>query len=94
MTTKELFIKAAQDAELAGKLQKAASPEDLYALAKEAGVTDSFEDFKAAAVEIKNSAEKLSPAEVDAVVGGASHTETTALTVTVVPAGASAAAGV
>ncbi len=91
MTTKEIFEKAAADVELAGKFQKAKTPEESYEIAKEAGLTDSFEAFVAAAKEAKDAEEKLNPGEIDAVVGGASDTITTLTTTTSVTAAASAA---
>ncbi len=92
MTTKELFEKAAADSELAAKLQKAATPEECYAVAKEAGLTDSAEEFEKAAAEIKAASEKMDAADVDAVIGGGSTTETTAITATTITAAASAVA--
>ena len=92
MTTKEVFEKAVADVELAGKFQKAKTPEESFEVAKAAGLTDSFDVFTAAAAEIKAAEEKLNPAEVDAVVGGAEDTITTLTTTTSVTAAASAAA--
>ncbi len=92
MTTKEIFEKAAADVELAGKLQKAKSAEECFETAKEAGLTDSFEAFVAAAKEEKNAEEKLNPGEIDAVVGGASDTITTVTTATTLPVALTAAA--
>ncbi len=82
MTTKELFEKSVADAALGEKLQKAKTPEECFEIAKEAGLTDSFEAFVTGAKEIKAEAEKLAPAEVDAVVGGGADTINTTMTIT------------
>ncbi len=63
MTTKEFIEKLNQDAKenntaIVAKIQTAGKdPEAVYTIAKEAGVTDSFEDFKA---EMKNWYESMS----------------------------------
>ena len=89
MTTKEIFEKAAKDAALADKMAKAKTPEEAYEAAKAAGLTDSFDAFKATAKEINDANSKMSPEEVDAVAA-AGDTTTTTTTTAAVPAAASA----
>ncbi len=82
MTTKEFIEKLNLDAkenntEIFAKIQAAGqNPEAVYAIAKEVGVSDSFEDFKA---EMKawyeSMAQELSEDELAAIAGGASTGE-------------------
>ncbi len=74
MTTKEFIEKVNSDAALAEKFQNVKTPEECYEIAKAVGLTDSFEVFLAVAKEIKAEAEKLNPAEIDAVSGGVGNT--------------------
>ena len=77
MTTKDFVAKLNQDAkennnEILAKIQAAGqNPEAVYAIAKEIGVTDSFEDFRA---EMQNWYEamvkELSEEELAAIAGG------------------------
>ena len=79
MTTKEFIEKLNQgaegnNAELIEKLQKVGkNPEAVYTIAKEAGLTDSFEDFQAEMKKVYDSmAEGLSEEELVAIAGGLS----------------------
>ena len=90
MTTKEFFEKCAANAEIAGKLAAAKTPEECFEIAKANGVTDSIDVFTACAKEINDAAAEMDPSEVDAIVGGG-DTVTTATTTTAAPFAASAA---
>lgn len=77
MTTKEFIERLNKDAEennneLFEKIQEAGkNPEAVYAIAKEAGLTDSFEDFQAEMKIVYDSmAEGLSEEELVAIAGG------------------------
>lgn len=82
MTTREVFEKLNQNEELALKIKAMKSPEEVYAACKEAGLTDSMEEFKKAASEINDAITKLDDADVDAVVGGGSTITTITTTTT------------
>lgn len=80
MTTKEFIERLNKDAEennneLFEKIQEAGkNPEAVYAIAKEAGLTDSFEDFQAEMKIVYDSmAEGLSEEELVAIAGGLSN---------------------
>lgn len=77
MTTKEFIERLNKDAEennneIFEKIQEAGkNPEAVYAIAKEAGLTDSFEDFQAEMKKMYDSmAEGLSEEELVAIAGG------------------------
>ena len=79
MTTKEFIERLNKDAEennneIFEKIQAAGkNPEVVYAIAKEAGLTDSFEDFQAEMKIVYDSmAEGLSEEELVAIAGGLS----------------------
>lgn len=79
MTTKEFIEKLNQgaegnNAELIEKIQEVGkNPEAVYTIAKEAGLTDSFEDFQAEMKKVYDSmAEGLSEEELVAIAGGLS----------------------
>ena len=79
MTTKEFFEKANQDAKennlaVVEKIKAAGkNPEAVYAVAQEAGVTDSFEVFQAEMTKLYDEMSKeLSEEELVAVAGGIS----------------------
>ena len=79
MTTKEFIERLNKDAEennneIFEKIQAAGkNPEVVYAIAKEAGLTDSFEDFQAEMKKVYDSmAEGLSEEELVAIAGGLS----------------------
>ena len=80
MTTKEFIERLNKDAEennnqIFEKIQEAGkNPEAVYAIAKEAGLTDSFEDFQAEMKIVYDSmAEGLSEEELVAIAGGLSN---------------------
>lgn len=66
MTTKEFIEKVLKDETLNKKLAATHTPEEGYAVAREAGLTDDFKTFAAAL-----SGNELSEAELDRVAGGA-----------------------
>ncbi len=77
MTTKEFVAKLNQDAmenntEIFAKIQAAGKdPEAVYAIAKEAGVSDNFEDFKAEmTAQYEAMSKDLSEDELAAIAGG------------------------
>jgi predicted ribosomally synthesized peptide with nif11-like leader len=77
MTTKEFVAKLNQDAkenntEIVAKIQAVGKdPEAVYAIAKEAGVTDSFEDFKAEmTAQYEAMSKELSEDDLAAIAGG------------------------
>ena len=78
MTTKEFIERLNKDAEennnqIFEKIQEAGkNPEAVYAIAKEAGLTDSFEDFQAEMKKMYDSMteEGLSEEELLAIAGG------------------------
>ena len=81
MTTKEFIERLNKDAEennneIFEKIQEAGkNPEAVYAIAKEAGLTDSFEDFQAEMKKMYDSMteEGLSEEELVAIAGGLSE---------------------
>lgn len=80
MKTKEFIEKLNQgaegnNAELIEKIQEVGkNPEAVYTIAKEAGLTDSFEDFQAEMKKVYDSmAEGLSEEELVAIAGGLSE---------------------
>ena len=86
MTTKEFIEKLNQgaegnNAELIEKIQEVGkNPEAVYTIAKEAGLTDSFEDFQAEMKIVYDSmAEGLSEEELVAIAGGLSTKEAISL---------------
>ena len=81
MTTKEFIERLNKDAEennkeIFEKIQETGkNPEAVYAIAKEAGLTDSFEDFQAEMKKMYDSMteEGLSEEELVAIAGGLSE---------------------
>ena len=59
-----------EDSDLAQKMGGAANPDEAYAIAKEAGLTDSFEVFTDTMTKIYKAQSELSDDEIDSVVGG------------------------
>lgn len=70
MTTKEFVTMPKNDPELAGKLSRAASPQETWAIAQARGLTDSFETFVLEMKKIKETIGQLSEADLDSVAGG------------------------
>jgi hypothetical protein len=71
MTTQDFITKAAAESSpLAAKMQAVKAPEDAYAIAKEEGLTDSFEDFVAEMKKWYESLKDLSEGDLDMVAGG------------------------
>ena len=73
MLFEEFLNKIAEDPELSEKLQRSASPDEAYELAKEAGLSIEKDDFMLAMKKINEAYSEMSAEEIDAVVGG-SHT--------------------
>ena len=80
MTTREFAEKLGQEKEnnleLLKKFKEASNnPEAVYAIAKEAGVTDSFEEFKAETEKMYEAySQELSEEELLAIAGGQNTT--------------------
>ncbi|MGN0648808.1 MAG: Nif11-like leader peptide family RiPP precursor [Oscillospiraceae bacterium] len=74
MTTKILLEKMNSDEVLSKKLSECKSPEEAYAAAKEAGLTDDFDTFTTvmSAVNMRLK-EELSDEELDNIAGGLSE---------------------
>lgn len=70
MTTQEFIIAAANDPELTGKLAELKTPEDIYACALEAGLTDTLDEFKKETKKLKREAASLSEEDLDDIAGG------------------------
>lgn len=69
----DFIRKASEDKSLAERISKAANPDEVYAIAKENGVTVPFDEFKDTMEKLAASAnEELSEEEMDAVAGGIS----------------------
>ena len=66
MTTKEFASKVSMDKDLQAKLEAASSIDEYYAIAKENGLTDTFEEFKAVADEFKEMGAKLAAKDAGA----------------------------
>jgi hypothetical protein len=81
MTTQEFITKLTpENAELVTKMQAVKAPEEAYAVARETGVTDSFEDFVAGMTAFYNEIKDLSEDDLELVAGGRlSDTEMTGL---------------
>ena len=85
MTTKEFAAKLREDRELFARVEAAASVDECYAIAKENGLTDSLEEFKALTDEIRELGTRLTAeeaagtslnlADVAAVAGGSEKVE-------------------
>ena len=68
-----------ENSDLAQKMSGAANPDEAYAIAKEAGLTDSFEVFTDTMAKIYKAQSELSDADIDAVVGGGAETTLTVI---------------
>ena len=90
MTTTEMITELKKDPEFVKSMAELKDPQKVYEALQAKGLTDSFEEFKKTAAEMKEAGSKMDAADVDAIVGGA-DTTTTALTATTVTAAASAA---
>ncbi len=90
MTTKD-FIAKLNDPDLVKKMETVTSPEEAFAIAKENGVTDSFEEFMNEMSALKEATGELSDDDLEAVAGGASTTEIVSAVSTTVQATATAA---
>ena len=90
MTVKEFYDLLVKDETLAGKLQACKTPDEAYAIAKEAGVTDSLSDFVNYSEEVSKEYKEMSPEEIDSVTAAGTGTITTTTTTTTVTASASA----
>lgn len=74
MTTQEFIEKMASDEAFAKKLEGCKSPEEAYEVAKEAGLTDDIESFKAVMTAVNTQIKgELSDDELDNVAGGMSE---------------------
>ncbi|MGN0649296.1 MAG: Nif11-like leader peptide family RiPP precursor [Oscillospiraceae bacterium] len=75
MTTKEFIEKMAGDEALSKKMSECKAPEEAYEVAKEAGLTDDIESFKAVMTAVNKQLKgELSDDELDNVAGGMSDT--------------------
>ncbi|MGN0648816.1 MAG: Nif11-like leader peptide family RiPP precursor [Oscillospiraceae bacterium] len=80
MTTKEFIEKFSKDEALARKMSGCKSPEEAYETAKEAGLTDDIETFKAVMTEFNKQVKgELSDNELENVAGGMSTAAEVAL---------------
>ena len=71
MTTKEFIAIMIKDTEIAGKMSECREPEKAYAIAKEAGLTDDYETFKATMTKANEQlCGELSDEELAVVAGG------------------------
>ena len=59
-----------ENPDLAQKMNGAANPDEAYAIAKEAGLTDSFEVFTDTMAKIYKAQSELSDEDIDSIVGG------------------------
>ncbi len=91
MTTKEFYELAAKDEALAAKIQACKTPDDAYAVAKDAGLTDAMDAFVKASEELNTKSKEMSPEEVESITA-AGDTITTTTTTTTPTAAASAGA--
>ncbi|MGN0648822.1 MAG: Nif11-like leader peptide family RiPP precursor [Oscillospiraceae bacterium] len=74
MTTQEFIKKMADDEKLSKKLSDCKSPEEAYAVAKEAGLTDDIDTFKAVMTAVNKQLNgELSDDELENVAGGMSE---------------------
>ncbi len=99
MTTKEFIEKLNLDAkenntEIVAKIQAVGkNPEAVYAIAKEAGVTDSFEDFKAEmTAQYEAMSKELSEEELASIAGGSAWEIVGGIAISAAGGGALAAA--
>ena len=71
MTTKEFIEKLTKDETLANKMEGCKAPEEAYEVAKEAGLTDDIESFKAVMTAVNKKINgELSDDELDNIAGG------------------------
>jgi hypothetical protein len=71
MTTQEFVNQLTSlGGEIVNKMQNCKTPEEAYAVAKETGVTDSFDDFVAEMTKIYESVKDLSEDDLEMVAGG------------------------
>ncbi|MGN0649301.1 MAG: Nif11-like leader peptide family RiPP precursor [Oscillospiraceae bacterium] len=74
MNTNEFIEKMSRDEALAKKMECCKAPEEAYEVAKEAGLTDDFETFKAVMTAVYNQLKgELSDGELENVAGGMSE---------------------
>lgn len=92
MTLQEFLQDLEGNEAVASKLNKAANPDEAYAIAKEAGLSISFEEFSEGMAKLSATQSELSGEEVDAIVGGATTTEIVSSVSTYTGAAAAAAA--
>lgn len=96
MNMQEFLQLLSENSELAQKMDGAANPDEAYAIAKEAGLTDSFEVFTDTMTKVYKAQSELSEEELDAVVGGNIVTDITVVvsvgSITTMITGAGAAA--
>ncbi|MDO4478714.1 MAG: hypothetical protein Q4B73_06735 [Lachnospiraceae bacterium] len=93
MTTMEAMLKLNEDAALSAKVKaECKTAEEVYEVLKSVGLTDDFDAFKAAAVDMNVSMTKMDEKDVDAVVGGRSSDTITTVTTTTTASIAAAAA--
>ncbi|MGN0649302.1 MAG: Nif11-like leader peptide family RiPP precursor [Oscillospiraceae bacterium] len=75
MTTQEFIKKMTNDEALSKKMSECKAPEEAYEVAKEAGLTDDIESFKAVMTAVNKQLKgELSDDELDNVAGGMSDT--------------------
>ena len=78
MTTQEFINKMAEDETLAKKMSECKSPEEAYEVAKESGLTDDIEIFKAVMTEVNRQVKgELSDDELENIAGGKDNTTVT-----------------
>ena len=93
MTTKEFIEKMSKDEILAKKMSECKSPEEAYEIAKEVGLTDDIDSFKAVMTEFNKQIKgELSDDELQNVAGGLDTNEWVFLGFDLAFASASAAA--
>lgn len=90
MTVKEFYDSLATNADLEQKIKECKTPEDAYAVAKDAGLSESLEDFVKFSEELNAQYKEMSPEEIESV-SAAGDTITTLTTTTTVTASASGA---
>lgn len=77
MNMQEFLQSLNENPDLGQKMDGASNPDEAYAIAKEAGLTDSFEVFTDTMTKIYKAQSELSDEELDAVVGGSTVTDVT-----------------
>ena len=94
MTTKEFYDLAAKDEAIAAKIKDCKTPDAAYAAAKEAGLTDSMEEFVKVSEENNAKSKEMTPEEVESVAAAGDTYTTTITTVTPTAAASAGAAAV